>query len=520
MLCCAGRPAPPGGRGPRGAGRAVTQPLRSRYAGRWSARREGRAGIWVWSAGTDLFSREGNGRRKRFCFGEGRRPLGGVVGGFWRRFRRSGESGLGAAWASGAGVGALPGAMGIMRSMQVRTLLLVHLMALLVSYWSSWSWSWGTVLCGEAGLLLLVCLPLCRKSPTSPLDPHFAGVPVPRFHSDLLKVENIAGIQFGGCAAQGGSGEGVVGSSLSSSWCCIPHPAKAHRGGEDAVFVTPWSVGCADGVGGWAARGIDSGLYARGLMHGCERAAMVGQGVLQGEGEVGAATGRAQLQATLEAFAEGLNPVRLLKEGYDGVQRQHIIGSTTACVASYLPLPSEGRGDSKAGVGTAAGTMQIANLGDSGCMVIRDGRVVLRTVEQTHAFNFPRQLGTGSQDTPADADRLSIPVLEGDIIVLGTDGLFDNMFDDEILQLVVEGCRDVGAAFPGSGDPAQAKDFAGVARCASALTLAPNVSGAVLGTNFSLGANLSIDTLCGFAGVCCVSNRSQRPRNRSLRSRV
>eukprot|EP01043_Picozoa_sp_COSAG02_P081808 COSAG02_NODE_20178_length_845_cov_0.965147_1_plen_64_part_01 len=63
-------------------------------------------------------------------------------------------------------------------------LLLVHLMALVVSYWSSWSWSWGTVLCGEAGLLLLVCLPLCRKTPTSPLDPHFAGVPVPRLHSD------------------------------------------------------------------------------------------------------------------------------------------------------------------------------------------------------------------------------------------------------------------------------------------------------------------------------------------------
>ena len=86
---------------------------------------------------------------------------------------------------------------------------------------------------------------------------------------------------------------------------------------------------------------------------------------------------------------------------------QHIIGSTTACVASYLPLPTERHSENREG---AAGTMQIANLGDSGCMVIRGGRVVLRTVEQTHAFNFPRQLGTGSQDTPADADRLSIPV--------------------------------------------------------------------------------------------------------------
>lgn len=116
---------------------------------------------------------------------------------------------------------------------------------------------------------------------------------------------------------------------------------------------------------------------------------------------------------------------------------------------SYLPLPRDAKPPDSESV---AGILQVANLGDSGCMVLRDGRIVLRTVEQTHAFNFPRQLGTvraaaalsplgaaathlallgaragaqGSQDTPTDADRLSIPVEPGDIIVLGTDGLFD-----------------------------------------------------------------------------------------------
>ena len=74
---------------------------------------------------------------------------------------------------------------------------------------------------------------------------------------------------------------------------------------------------------------------------------------------------------------------------------------------SYLPLPRDAKPPDSESV---AGILQVANLGDSGCMVLRDGRIVLRTVEQTHAFNFPRQLGTGSQDTPADADRLSIPV--------------------------------------------------------------------------------------------------------------
>jgi hypothetical protein len=90
-------------------------------------------------------------------------------------------------------------------------------------------------------------------------------------YEPTLNPDQISGIRFGGCPAPRGlKEEGRF--SLSSSWCCIPHPAKAHRGGEDAVFATPWVVGCADGVGGWAARGIDSGLYARGLMEGCKNA--------------------------------------------------------------------------------------------------------------------------------------------------------------------------------------------------------------------------------------------------------
>ena len=136
--------------------------------------------------------------------------------------------------------------MGVLRGLQVRALLLLHLLLLLASYLSSYTVSWSTVLCGEATLLVLFCLPWRRKHGQAALgDAGFGGVPMPRFSSDLLKLENIAGITYGGCAAAGSS---YLCSSLASSWCCIPHPAKAHRGGEDAVFVTPWSVGCADGV--------------------------------------------------------------------------------------------------------------------------------------------------------------------------------------------------------------------------------------------------------------------------------
>lgn len=32
----------------------------------------------------------------------------------------------------------------------------------------------------------------------------------------------------------------------------IPHPEKVHKGGEDALYVSPKLIAVADGVGGWA----------------------------------------------------------------------------------------------------------------------------------------------------------------------------------------------------------------------------------------------------------------------------
>jgi len=45
-----------------------------------------------------------------------------------------------------------------------------------------------------------------------------------------------------------------------------PHPDKVWKGGEDAFFVSRNIMMMADGVGGWAKMGIDSGVYARRLV--------------------------------------------------------------------------------------------------------------------------------------------------------------------------------------------------------------------------------------------------------------
>lgn len=45
----------------------------------------------------------------------------------------------------------------------------------------------------------------------------------------------------------------------------IPHPQKAYKGGEDAMYTSDNLLVVADGVGGWADQGVDPGLYSKKL---------------------------------------------------------------------------------------------------------------------------------------------------------------------------------------------------------------------------------------------------------------
>lgn len=73
-------------------------------------------------------------------------------------------------------------------------------------------------------------------------------------------------------------------------------------------------------------------------------------------------------------------------------------------------------------------TLSIANLGDCCLLVIRQNEIIFRTDEMQHAFNFPLQLGTHSRDEPMkDAKRYDVGVGKGDVVILGSDGLMDNL---------------------------------------------------------------------------------------------
>ena len=59
---------------------------------------------------------------------------------------------------------------------------------------------------------------------------------------------------------------------------------------------------------------------------------------------------------------------------------------------------------------------------------------------QQHQFNMPLQLACAEllpgADGPEDADVYELDLANGDVLVLGTDGLWDNMWDAQLVKLV------------------------------------------------------------------------------------
>ncbi|KAJ2663788.1 hypothetical protein IW148_002346 [Coemansia sp. RSA 1199] len=197
----------------------------------------------------------------------------------------------------------------------------------------------------------------------------------------------------------------------------IPLPKKtssaddelAMNAGEDAFFHRSDAIGIADGVGGWAGvKNADPSLFARRLMH------HVCQEIQRYE----------DIDDELFSYYFDAAPVDILRRAYeitvDEMDVAALRGSSTACVVVL-------RGDE----------LRVANLGDCGLTVVRQGDMVYRTEEQQHSFNFPYQLGTEAHsDTPSDAQVFRLKIQKGDVIIVGSDGVFDNLFDEDILEEV------------------------------------------------------------------------------------
>jgi protein phosphatase PTC7 len=189
--------------------------------------------------------------------------------------------------------------------------------------------------------------------------------------------------------------------------------------GQDAFFVASVGAdkraiafGIADGVGGWANQGVDPSDFSHGLCSYMARTAVV--------------------------WSQGtLNPQTLMEIGYQNTidDPEILAGGSTACI----------------GVADDQGRMQIANLGDSGFLQLRLGAVHHYSNPQTHAFNTPYQLsitpphilaqaaifgGAPLADQPDKAELAHHMLHHGDVLILATDGVWDNLNSQDVLSVV------------------------------------------------------------------------------------
>ncbi|CAN6238737.1 unnamed protein product [Urochloa humidicola] len=182
--------------------------------------------------------------------------------------------------------------------------------------------------------------------------------------------------------------------------CDLPlHGEDAHFGHADAGFV-----GVADGVGGCRDNGVDASAFSRELM--------------------ASALASVERAAKSRRLRRRLRPEDVLQRAYETAFVNGTPGASTAVVVSL----------------DRTATLRWAYIGDSAFAVLRGGRIVHRSLPQQHYFNCPYQLTSdGDGDSLAKAKVGDMPVEDGDVVVVGTDGLFDNVRDDQLERAVSRG---------------------------------------------------------------------------------
>lgn len=222
--------------------------------------------------------------------------------------------------------------------------------------------------------------------------------------------------------------------------------------GEDAYFLLPNALGVSDGVGGWAhrPRGLDtpvrtpggpsaSALFSRRLMHFCADeisalAPLPDTWSSPGPAATAAPVTLPNTSKTPSEDSQGtdvLEPVAVLQRAYTrAIALSHadhsMCGSSTALLAILL-------GDE----------LRVAHLGDCALCLVRNGQMVFRSEEQQWKFNHPLQLGPSSSTTPSDAQRIVLKVQPEDILILSSDGMSDNLWDEDVLDEVEKFTADV-----------------------------------------------------------------------------
>lgn len=180
----------------------------------------------------------------------------------------------------------------------------------------------------------------------------------------------------------------------------LPKKEKMEKGGEDAYYVSPNVISIADGVSQWVDWGVDPAEFPKSLMYYIS-----------------------QLVENATNSTIFSNPKAMLNYAFD---RASANGSCTASVMSLdknLPLIYSGQ------------------VGDSGFEILRrvngSWAIVEEYVSIQWIFNMPFQLCKDPNfgDNPEIGDYRVIKIEHNDVILMATDGIWDNLFDSDILYL-------------------------------------------------------------------------------------
>ncbi|XP_021900927.1 probable protein phosphatase 2C BIPP2C1 isoform X2 [Carica papaya] len=179
---------------------------------------------------------------------------------------------------------------------------------------------------------------------------------------------------------------------LSSGAASLPQLSKVLAGGEDAYFVIcqNW-LGVADGASSWSLEETRDGLYAHELLRNCQKIVSESKSLLV------------------------TNPVEIICRSAAESQSH---GLSTILVAYF---------DNQ--------VLHVANIGDSGFILLRNGTVFQISSPMFHDFNLPVQIKR--DDDPSEfLEVYHVHLDEGDVLITATDGLFDNLYEQEIASIV------------------------------------------------------------------------------------
>lgn len=205
--------------------------------------------------------------------------------------------------------------------------------------------------------------------------------------------------------------------------------------GEDSVVASTQLLGLADGVSGWNQhKGGHAALWSRLILH--RTMSHFVDFYSEQHGNTAAA------DVSIPPL-----PPRVVPASTTAVNTQSSVGVIKSLDAAFVDTKTiltrqQETGSSTlilAALNEVEGTLEVLNIGDSSIWVFRNGEVVFTVNHAAKSENCPRQIGTNSKEMPsAIVSPFTIPVEEGDLILMCSDGVSDNLWISEITDILKE----------------------------------------------------------------------------------